>query len=189
MTFTWFIYSPSTEVYFNISHKLALKPFNAHILQTDTFCIIDEKSVTDDKGKDVPWPILTITIAECYGGVCVYAATIVPCTIAIWWLLGVSQLVVLWRLWPGRHSPGYRHALCARHHRHYSQAATPTDGALLMLMSGLWLHTEEAHWAPATGWEACVSSAALKHFTFHAIICWVQGPPVLLATQDTTRRW
>ena len=67
MTFTWFIYSPSTEVYFNISHKLALKPFNAHILQTDTFCIIDEKSVTHDKGKDVPWPILTITIAECYG--------------------------------------------------------------------------------------------------------------------------
>ena len=52
MTFTWFIYSPSTEVYFNISHKLALKPFNAHILQTDTFCIIDEKSVTDDKVKD-----------------------------------------------------------------------------------------------------------------------------------------
>ena len=32
-------------------------------------------------------------------------------------------------------------------------AATPTDGALLMLMSGLWLHTEEAHWAPATGWR------------------------------------
>ena len=67
MTFTWFIYTPSTEVYFNISHKLALKPFNAHFLQTDTFCIIDEKSVTHDKGKDVPWPILTITIAECYG--------------------------------------------------------------------------------------------------------------------------
>ena len=54
MTFTWFTYSPSTEVYFNISHKLALKPFNAHILQTDTFCIIDEKCVTDNMGEDVP---------------------------------------------------------------------------------------------------------------------------------------
>ena len=88
-------------------------------------------------------------------------------TIAIWWLLGVSQLVAVWRLWPGRRSPDYRHALCTAtsHYSHYSHAATPTDGALLLL-SGLWLHTEEAHWAPATGCEACVSAAALE-LTFH----------------------
>ena len=115
-------------------------------------------------------------------------------TIAIWWLLGVSQLVAVWRLWPGRRSPDYRHALCA------APATIATIATLPHPRTGrccCWVdfdYTQRRHIGrqPLAARHVWVLQLLNLHFTFrarcHAIRCWVQGPPVLLTTQDTTSR-